>query len=167
VPTRTILKDRDSKPLIETLRKLGGDQNLSHKSRVELETIKDAEIIFVDGRPLAFQRKGELIPVLVNDEVLAKFPRVVVDMGAVPHVTGGADIMAPGIRSVLGNFSSSQLVVIVDEKHDKHLAVGRSLLDSTALKQTRKGKVVENLHYVGDTVWEVVKGFAHPFSSKS
>ena len=116
---------------------------------------------------MAFQRKGELIPVLVNDEVLAKFPRVVVDMGAVPHVTGGADIMAPGIRSVLGNFSSSQLVVIVDEKHDKHLAVGRSLLDSTALKQTRKGKVVENLHYVGDTVWEVVKGFAHPFSSKS
>jgi PUA-domain protein len=161
------LKDRDSKPLIETLRKLGGDQSLSHKSRVELETVRDAEIIFVDGQPLAFQRKGELIPVLVNDEVLSRFPKIVVDMGAVPHVVSGADIMAPGIRRVQGDFSSLQLVVIVDEKHDKRLAVGRSLFDSAALKQTKKGKVVENLHYVGDTVWEVVKGFTHSFSSKA
>lgn len=167
MPTRTILKDRDSKPLIETLRKLGGEQSLSHKSRVELETVRDAEIIFVDGQPLAFQRKGELIPVLVNDEVLSRFPKIVVDMGAVPHVAGGADIMAPGIRRVQGDFTSSQLVVIVDETHDKRLAVGRSLLDSSTLKLTKKGKVVENLHYVGDTVWEVVKGFAHPFSSKA
>jgi PUA-domain protein len=167
VPTRTILKDRDSKPLIETLRKLGGDQSLSHKSRVELETVRDAEIIFVDGQPFAFQRKGELIPVLVNDEVLSTFPKIVVDMGAVPHVAGGADIMAPGIRRVQGDFASLQLVVIVDEKHDKHLAVGRSLLDSEVLKQTKKGKVIENLHYVGDTVWEVVKGFAHPLHSKT
>ena len=165
MPTRTILKDRDSKPLIETLRKLGGEQSLSHKSRVELETVRDGEIIFVDGQPLAFQRKGELIPVLVNDEVLSRFPKIVVDMGAVPHVAGGADIMAPGIRRVQGDFASSQLVVIVDETHDKRLAVGRSLLDSSTLKLTKKGKVVENLHYVGDTVWEVVKGFARPFSS--
>jgi PUA domain protein len=167
LPTRTILKDRDAKPLIETLRKLGGDPSLSHKSRVELELVKDAEIIFVDGQPLAFQRKGELIPVLINDEVLSRFPKIVVDMGAVPHVVGGADIMAPGIRRVQGDFSASQLVVIVDEKHDKHLAIGRSLLDSAALKRTKKGKVVENLHYVGDSVWEVVKEFAHPFSSKT
>ena len=157
MPNKTILKDRDSKPLVESLRKLGGNETLSHKSRVELEAVKDAEIVFVDGEPLAFQRKGEIIPVLVNQAALATLPTIVVDMGAVPHVVGGADVMAPGIRSIRGVFSSGQLLVVVDEKHGKHLAIGRALSNSVDLGKTKKGKVVENLHYVGDAIWEIVK----------
>ncbi len=167
MPTRTILKDRDSKPLIESLKKLGGQQHLSHKSRVELEIVKGIEIIFVEGEPIAFQKKGELIPVLVNEAAVASLPKIVVDMGAVPHVAGGADVMAPGIKSFHGGFSPGQLVVVVDEKHGKHLAIGKCLLDSSVLAQTKKGKVVENLHYVGDPVWEVVKGFIHPVAPRS
>ncbi len=167
MPTRTILKDRDSKPLVESLKKLGGHQNLSHKSRVELETVKDTEVIFVDGEPLAFLRNEELVPVLVNDAAVNSLPKVVVDMGAVPHVVGGADVMAPGIRSIQGSFLSGQLLVVVDEKHGKHLAIGKGLLDSVALAQTKKGKAVENLHYVGDPIWEVVKGFARAVSQQT
>ncbi len=167
MPTRTILKDRDSKPLIESLKKLGGHQDISHKSRVELEAVKDAEVVFVDGEPLAFLKKGELIPVLVNQAALETLPRVVVDMGAIPHVVGGADVMAPGIRSVKGVFSAGQLLVVVDEKHGKHLAIGKGLLDSATLGNTRKGKVVENLHYVGDPIWEVVKVFSRTVSQQS
>ncbi len=115
---------------MESLKKLGGHQNLSHKSRVELETVKDTEVIFVDGEPLAFLRKGELVPVLVNDAAVNSLPKIVVDMGAVPHVVGGADIMAPGIRSIQGSFLLGQLIVVVDEKHGKHLAIGKGLLDS-------------------------------------
>lgn len=84
-------------------------------------------------------------------------PRIIVDMGAVPHVVGGADIMAPGIRRVQGDFKENQLVVIVDEKHGKFLAVGSSLLASRTLASTKKGKVILNLHYVGDPVWEAIK----------
>ncbi len=167
MPTKTILKDRDSKPLVESLKKLGGHQNLSHKSRVELETLKDAEVVFVDGEPLAFLRGGELIPVLVNDAALATLPTVVVDMGAIPHVVGGADVMAPGIRSIKGVFSSGQLLVVVDEKHGKHLAIGKGLMDSVTLGKTKKGKVVENLHYVGDPIWEIVKAFSRTKSQQS
>ena len=154
---RTILKDRDSKPLIEELRHLPNQQNLTHKSRVEIETVKDSEIIFVDGVAIAFRRNGELAPVLTNTSALDGMPRIVVDMGAVPHVAGGADIMAPGIRRINGEFGDRQLLVVVDEKHGKYLAVGRALIGSGPMAATKKGKAVENVHYVGDLIWEVVK----------
>ena len=158
---RTILKDRDVKPLVELLKNLGGQDNLSHKSRIEIEEIKSGEVVFVDGEPFAIRRNGELIPVLVNHRTLDSLPTMVVDMGAVPHVVGGADIMAPGIRRVDGDFQPGQLLVVVDEKHGKRLAVGKALLDSTTLRNTKKGKVVENVHYVGDPVWDIVRGFSH------
>ncbi len=159
------MKERDSKPLIEELKKIPGLQQLSHKSRVELENVKDADIIIVDGQPVAFKRDGQIVPVLVNTSVLDNMPRIIVDMGAVPHVVGGADIMAPGIRRVQGEFGENQLVVIADEKHGKFLAVGSSILASGTLAATKKGKVVVNLHYVGDPVWEAIKSLntpAHP-----
>ncbi len=48
-------------------------------------------------------------------------------------------------------------MVVVDEKHGKALAVGASLFDSDKLSATKKGKVVVNLHYVGDLIWELIK----------
>ena len=160
MPNRTILKDRDSKPLIEDLNKIPGFEHLSHKSRVETEMVKSSEVIFVDGLPVAFKREGQFVPVLTNRVALEKMPRITVDMGAVPHVVGGADVMAPGIRKVEGSFDEKELVVIIDEKHGKFLSVGRSLLASEALAATRKGKVIVNVHYVGDPVWETIKSQA-------
>jgi PUA-domain protein len=154
---RTILKDRDAKPLVEELNKIPGLGQLSHKSRVETERVKDSEIVLIDGQPIAFRRDGQLVPVLTNSSALEKMPRVTVDMGAVPHVVGGADIMAPGVRRVEGSFGAKQLVVVVDEKHGKALAIGVSLYDSATLSSTKKGKVITNLHYVGDLVWETIK----------
>jgi PUA-domain protein len=157
---RTILKDRDAKPLVEELNKIPGFEQLSHKSRVETELVKSSEIIFIDGRPVAFRREGQIVPVLTNALALEKLPRVTVDMGAVPHVVGGADIMAPGVRGYQGTFRENQLVVVVDEKHGKSLAIGLSLYDSEKLSATKKGKVITNLHYVGDLIWEAIKPVA-------
>src|SRR2546427_11481418 len=114
-----MLKDRDSKPLIEELRRLPNQQHLTHKARVEIETVKDSEIVFVDGAAIAFRRKGDLAPVLTNTSALDGMPRITVDMGAVPHVVGGADIMAPGIRKIGGGRAERQRVLVVDEQHGK------------------------------------------------
>ena len=119
--------------------------------------VKSSEVIFIDGQPVAFRREGHLVPVLTYMAALEKMPRVTVDMGAVPHVVGGADIMAPGIRKVEGTFGEGKLVVVIDEKYGKFLSVGRSLLASDALVATKKGKVIVNIHYVGDPVWETIK----------
>lgn len=154
---KTILKDRDSKPLIEELSKIPGMEQLSHKSRVETEVVKNSVVIFVNAQPIAFRRGGELVPVLTNTPAIEKMPKVTVDMGAVPHVVGGADVMGPGVRGVQGSFSEAQLVVVVDERHGKSLAVGRSLYNSEKLASVKKGKVLSNLHYVGDPIWETIK----------
>ena len=146
--------------MIEALNKIPGLEKFSHKSRVETETVKNLDIIYVDGQPIAFKMNTAYIPVLTNKPALEKIPKVTVDMGAVPHVVGGADIMAPGVRSIHGSFTRDELVVIVDEKYGKSLAVGRSLLDSETLASTKKGKVITNLHYVGDPVWEMIKPLA-------
>ena len=161
MPDRTILKDRDVKPLVELLKRLGGQEGLSHKSRVEVEEVKGGAVVFADGEALAIKKDAELIPVLVNNRALDLLPTVTVDMGAVPHVVGGADIMAPGIRSVKGDFETGQFLVVVDEKHGKRLAVGKALLDSANMRATKKGRVVENVHWVGDAVWEIVKPASH------
>lgn len=108
---------------------------------------------------MAFRSGENVIPVLVNTVSLRGLPHIVVDMGAVPHVASGADVMAPGIRRVEGEFPASSLLVIVDEKYGKPLAVGRALVDSPTMGATRKGKVVKNLHYVGDQIWDLVKVF--------
>ena len=157
---RTILKDRDSKPLIEELTKIPGLEQVARKSRVETEVVKNSEIIIVEGKPLAFRRDGQLFPVLTNAVALGKMPRITVDMGAVPHVAGGADIMAPGVRGIEGTFSEGQLVTVVDEKHGKFLAVGRALYGSETFSKVKKGKVITSLHYVGDPVWETIKTVA-------
>jgi PUA-domain protein len=164
LPIRTILKDRDTKPLIEELNKIPGFEHLSRKSRVETEMVKSSEVIFVDGQPVAFRREGRFVPVLTNMAALEKMPRITVDMGAVPHVVGGADIMAPGIRKVEGTFGEGALVAVIDEKHGKFLSVGRSLLASEPLAATKKGKVIANIHYVGDPVWETMKSQMSPHS---
>jgi PUA-domain protein len=158
------LKDRDIKPLIEELNRIPGFEHLSRKSRVETEMVKSSEVIFVDGQPVAFRREGRFVPVLTNMAALEKMPRITVDMGAVPHVVGGADVMAPGIRKVEGSFGEGALVAVIDEKHGKFLSVGRSLLASEALAATKKGKVIANIHYVGDPVWETMKSQMSPHS---
>lgn len=157
MPAKTILKERDSKPLVEELRKILGLDEFSHKPRVEIQSVRDAEIILVEGEPVALRIRNRLIPALINVKAVEKLPKVVVDMGAVPHVVGGADIMAPGIRKIEGTFNQNDLVVIVDEKYGKYLSIGSSLLSSEQLAATKKGKVITNYHYVGDAAWESIK----------
>ncbi len=131
--------------------------HLTAKGRVEIETLGESEVVLINGRALAVRKSGALFPSLVNLDALKVLPKITVDMGAVPHVAGGADIMAPGIRKIEGEFGEGGLVTVVDEKYGKYLAVGRSMVDSKTMIGTKKGKVVKNLHYVGDEVWEAVK----------
>jgi len=81
----------------------------------------------------------------------------VVDMGAVPYVCKGADVMAPGVVKVEGEFHKGDIIVIVDQKYGKPLALGESLQDSETTRSTKKGAVVKNLHYVSDKIWDLAK----------
>jgi PUA domain protein len=76
-------------------------------------------------------------------------------MGAVPYVTNGADVMAPGITEITPGLKIGTFVTIVDENFGKSLAIGELLKDSDEILETKKGKVIKNLHFVNDDIWSL------------
>ncbi|MCK4424321.1 RNA-binding protein, partial [Candidatus Bathyarchaeota archaeon] len=127
---------------------------------VELVETDFAEVFLINGRPLLVKAGNAFFPTLVFNEFFALAPKVVVDMGAVPHVCNGADVMAPGIIRFEGEFKDGDLVFVVDERHGKLLAVGEAVYDVDVAKTVRRGMVVKNIHFVGDNVWNFMKKLA-------
>ena len=122
---------------------------------LEVVDLSPTEKIFLlNEQPILIETGGQTIPALLNESLLDLIPSVIVDMGAVPRVCNGADIMAPGIIRVEGEFVAGMLVVIRDERHHKTIAIGKSLYDSNQFKKKKHGRMVENLHFVGDDVWK-------------
>jgi PUA domain protein len=95
------------------------------------------------------------LPALISENV--QLPQIVVDMGAVPHIANGADVMAPGIVNVDEQLKVGDLAVVIDQKNHVPLAVGRMLLTPEAILTTDKGRALETLHYVGDQFWNLAK----------
>ena len=58
----------------------------------------NASLIFGDGLA-RIKFDDEYLPFLSETILLEKFPRVVVDIGAVKFVCNGANVMRPGIKS--------------------------------------------------------------------
>lgn len=92
------------------------------------------------------------VPCLRSINLLKKFPYVKIDMRAIKFVCNGADIMRPGIINY-AEFDKNKIVCIKEEKHDNFLAIGKSLVDSNEIKNMEKGKIIKNLHYIGDRFW--------------
>lgn len=140
--------------------KINVETILGSKANVETVEADFGQIILVNGKPLLFKVDNHVLPTLFFKEISAHMPKVVVDMGAVPYVCKGADVMAPGIRRIEGEFGNGDLVVIVDETHGKALALGESLYDSQTARATKKGAVVKTLHFVSDKIWNFAKTIA-------
>ena len=79
--------------------------------------------------------------------------KVTVDMGAVKFVVSGADVMRPGIVSFDDSILKDEIVLVVDVNHKKPLVVGKMMFSGDEAKTLSSGKVVKNVHWVGDDVW--------------
>lgn len=121
---------------------------------VEVWELPRGRLVFSSGAPLVILTDEAPVPPLPTAEQIVK-GRAVVDMGAVEPICRGADVMGRGVKSAAG-FSAGDLVVVVDEKHQKALAVGVALVGSSEAAG-RSGKVIKNLHHVGDPFWEAIK----------
>lgn len=160
---RHFLKAKEAKLLLDKAsERLKTDLNRLFKPKVDVELVETdfAEVFLINGRPLLVKAGNAFFPTLVFNEFFALAPKVVVDMGAVPHVCNGADVMAPGIIRFEGEFKDGDLVFVVDERHGKLLAVGEAVYDVDVAKTVTRGMVVKNIHFVGDNIWNFMKKLA-------
>lgn len=127
------------------------------KANVEVAEMDFGQVLLINGEPLFFKFEGNVLPTLFFADLLAKLPKIVVDMGAIPHVCNGADVMAPGIVRVEGEFRKGDLVLVVDQKHGKSLALAEIMYNSGEFSGIKKGIAAKNLHYVGDRYWNSAK----------
>jgi len=157
---RYFLKAKESKALLaKASEKLRTDLGLLFKDKVNVEVFEteSAEIFLINAKPLLVKDDGNIYPTLRFDEYLQTAPKVVVDMGAVPYVCNGANVMAPGIKRFEGQFHENDIVIVVDEKHGRPIAIGEILYDAEKAKSISQGTVVRNVSYVGDKTWNLLK----------
>ena len=104
----------------------------------------------------AIQLGETYLPFLSEIGLLEKFPKAIVDAGAIKFVCNGANVMRPGIKKFT-EFQKDDIICIVEEVHNKFLAIGKALVSSTEMAKLSKGEVVKNLHYISDKYWEAAK----------
>jgi PUA-domain protein len=154
IKSRHHLKGSDARKIVAAIEPFLSDPSTLRKASLELaETDDEIDLIFVDGRPLIMMMEGTpFFTVLGAIELKPSKKLVIVDSGAVRFIANGADVMNPGIVFADQDISMGDLVVIVEERHKKPLAVGRALVPGAEMHG--EGKAVKSLHHVGDQIWE-------------
>ena len=136
---------------------IGDDAGLYTAPMIEIaETTSKFNIYLIDKKPILMEKDDWAFPTL-RGAILRPFSgrRIVVDMGAVPYMVNGADIMRPGIVSVTPDIKAGYPALAVDESHGKPLAVVIPLYDADGVLALEKGKAAKNIHYVGDELWNL------------
>ncbi|MFH1276740.1 MAG: DUF1947 domain-containing protein [Candidatus Woesearchaeota archaeon] len=131
-------------------------QNYKEFSKKDLvEISKEPKIIYVNKIPTFFFYEEKIIQTLMflqsSEQMILK--KITIDMGAIKYIVNGADIMRPGIVEIEKNIEKNEPVVVVDINHKKPIAIGIALLYSEEMEKNNSGKVVKNIHYVGDEIW--------------
>jgi len=151
---RKRLRSKEVKAYSEEILNALGVASFTPDDAVDLAESSEFNVIYVNGEILAIVYDGKTF--LTVRGLLRYKPQmrfVTVDMGAVPYVTNGADIMAPGIVDADPGIKEGDMVWIRDIKNLVPLAVGISSVPGDELKKGGKGKVIKTLHNVGDKLW--------------
>ncbi len=157
---RHFLKEKEIEKILRELScklDVKTEQLLGSRPRIELAKTQSTEIFIIKGKPILARLDDTLSPTLMFEEIFPYLPRIIVDMGAVPHLCNGADVMAPGIVRIDGDFNEDEVLLIVDEGYEKPLAIGIALFGSQHMRKLTHGKVVKNIHYIGDMLWNLLK----------
>ena len=160
IKRRHFLREKEADQLLDEFsQKLNIDlrQLLGDKAQVEEAESSAAKVFFLNNKPLLTLFNNVLVPTMFHEEITSKLPKIVVNMVAVPHICNGADLMAPGVVRIEKEYKANEYVVIVDERHNKPLAVAVALTDSATARNTHHGKIAKNIHYVGDNLWAQLK----------
>ena len=139
------------KDLVSTF---GEELSYLEDKTLEKITLEEYAVILVDGKPLLFEIEGHLFPTVRGALEMELQKRVVtVDKGAIRFVSNGADIMAPGVVAADPEIKEEDLVIIVEETHQKPLAIGKAIMGGSEMVEATSGKAIKSITHVGDKLW--------------
>jgi PUA domain protein len=139
------------KDLVSTF---GEELSYLEDKTLEKITLEECSLILVDGKPLLFEIEGHLFPTVRGALEMKLQKRVVtVDKGAIRFVSNGADIMAPGVIAADPEIKEGDLVIIVEETHQKPLAIGKAIMGGSEMVEAASGKAIKSITHVGDKLW--------------
>lgn len=155
--SRKTIPNHEIKELNEKLKVQFNLNNFfTKKDRVEEivpNNMKNERILLRNGEPTFIERDDVFVPELHFILKKNTLKTVTIDMAAIKFIVNGADVMRPGIVEADEAIKEGEYVTIIDQKNHKPLAIGKARVSSEALKTMNKGKVVENMYYVGDEIW--------------
>jgi len=151
------LSKSEIKELNEKIKKqFNVDNFFDKKDKVVLLKENDSKSILENKKENFFYLGEMLVPnlkLIIQKNFLKK---IIVDLGAIKFVTNGADVMRPGIKEIGEGIKKDEVILVMDEKHHKPLAICKALYDTEDMLAKKEGKVLQNLHYVGDKRWRNV-----------
>lgn len=145
---KKVLSNKEEKELIEQLESRFG---LVYTKKDKFEITDN--FLRINSVPKFFYFENRPVPTLKLLLETNCLKKITVDMGAVRFVVSGADIMRPGITNIDDGIQKGEFVTIIDMTHSKPLAVGLALFSGEDITSMATGKVIKNLHYVGDKLW--------------
>jgi PUA-domain protein len=152
------LPSKEAAAIRESLKDMLSDRQADAILAEPLEkAVSDSwELILSRGEPVVLSHEGRNFPALrgfLRIQVDRSFVKV--DMGAVPYVVKGADIMSPGVVAVDRELRKGDWCIVTEERHNKPLAIAEMLVDGAQVDSMDRGKVARNIHYVGDKLWDI------------
>ncbi|MEM3852057.1 MAG: PUA domain-containing protein [Methanomassiliicoccales archaeon] len=152
------LREKEVEALAANLDNLMGTRTFSTRDKIEVAEVYGLEqsIFLLDNDIVAIEFKGG--PFLYIAGILrygATRRFVTVDMGAVPFVTNGADIMGPGIVDGDHAVREGETVWIRDVKYGKPLAIGSAIVNGDMFGTKKAGKFVLSHFHIGDRLWKL------------
>ena len=127
---RKRMRSKEVKALAKEIEDVMGVPVFSEEDGVDMAESTDYNLIFVKSDILGLVYEGRGILKYRPDR-----RAVTVDMGAVPYVTNGADVMGPGITAADPDIVEGDMVWIRDARNGAPLAVGVALRSGEALGQ--------------------------------
>ncbi|MFA5330955.1 MAG: RNA-binding protein [Methanoregula sp.] len=158
VRKRHSIRKSQAQDLLARLKdQIGESSALFSSDNIEvIETNADVALYLVNKK-LVLMDTGDWVFPTLKGAVQIPFPErmVTVDAGAIPYVVNGADIMRPGIVAVSDDIVADGPVQIADDRHKKPLAIGIALKGAEEIRASASGKMLKNLHHVGDELWNL------------
>eukprot|EP01129_Flabellula_baltica_P015166 TRINITY_DN7534_c0_g1_i1.p1 TRINITY_DN7534_c0_g1~~TRINITY_DN7534_c0_g1_i1.p1 ORF type:complete len:185 (-),score=30.42 TRINITY_DN7534_c0_g1_i1:44-598(-) len=120
------------------------------------------QLLIKEGVVLFFAESNKITgPWIPTLRTVHQYPematRAYVDLGAIPFVMKGADIMCPGLTSPGGNldqdFEEGSYVLIYAEGKEHCLGVGEAAKSRDQIIEDNEDIAFRNLHSLGDGLW--------------